>query len=296
MAQKNKIRNILGVTESTFDPSSDSGRSISLIKGSKLGLLALALTLAGQTQAAKSVKLRYNFKPGEVLKYRLNMKSSATFKMPDGQIQKLNMTNYLELSQELIEKTSEGNFRIAVSIDKATQTVNGKNQRIPVPEGQVNILTIMPNGQVTDLTGSSPATSSQNLQMVFPTKSLRKGDTWLQEQTIQHPLPLVTKTEYEVEDLKATFPGYSGKTIFIRSTMGLENTKTPTKEVVKSSTKGSLWFDARKGRIVRSSAKSTFAFELPVTIPDLVPAGSAVKVSLDLKVDIALIGVEKSGK
>jgi hypothetical protein len=153
----------------------------------------------------------------------------------------------------------------------------------------------MPNGQVTDLAGSSPASSAQNLQMVFPTTALKKGDTWLQEQTIQHPLPLVTKTEYEIDDLEATFPGYAGKTIFIRSTMGLENEETPTKEVVKSSTKGSLWFDGSMGRIVRSSATSTFAFELPVTIPDLVPEGSAVNVSLDLKVDIALIGVEKTG-
>lgn len=264
-------------------------------KGRTLGLCTLALLMAGQVEAASSVKLRYNFRPGEVLKYRLNMKSSATFKMPDGQIQKLNMVNYLELSQELIEKTADGDFRVAVSIDKATQTVNGKNQRLPVPEGQVNILTMMPNGQVTDLAGSSPAASSQNLQMVFPTKALRKGDTWLQEQTIQHPLPLVTKTEYEVDDLASTFPGYAGKTVFIRSAMALENTETATKEVVKSSTKGSLWFDSAKGRIVRSSAKSTFGFELPVTIPDLVPEGSAVKVNLDLKVDIALIGVEKTG-
>lgn len=267
-----------------------------MIKGRNLGLISLALLMAGHVEAADSAKLRYNFNAGEVLKYRLNMKSTATFKMPDGQIQKLNMVNYLELGQELIEKTEDGNFRVAVSIDKATQTVNGKNQRLPVPEGQVNILTMMPNGQVVDLAGSTPATSAQNLQMVFPTKSLRKGDSWLQEQTIQHPLPLVTKTEYEVDDLAATFPGYSGETVFIRSNMGLENEETPTKEVIKSSTKGSLWFDAERGRIVRSSATSTFEFELPVTIPDLVPEGSAVNVSLDLKVDIALIGVEKVGE
>jgi len=264
----------------------------------RLASLAVLAAVVGSSPAtaAGAVQLRYDFNPGEVLKYRLNMKSEATFKMPDGQVQKLNMTNYLELGQELIERSADGNYRIAVSIDKATQTVNGKNQRLPVPEGQVNILTIMPNGQVIDLAGSAPAPSSQALQMVFPSKALRKGDTWEQTQALQHPLPLETKTDYEVRDLAARFPGYQGDTVLIESSMALENSETPTKEVVRSSTNGNLWFDAKQGRIVRSSAKSTFQFELPITIPDLVPAGSAVKVALDLKVDIALIGVEKYGE
>ena len=146
-----------------------------------LGLAALTLAVgAPSVRAADAVQLQYDFRAGEVLKYRLNMKSSATFRMPDGQVQKLNMTNYLELSQELIEKTGDGDFRIAVSIDKANQTVNGKNQRLPVPEGQVNIITLGANGQVKQLTGSAPAQSSQNLQMVFPTRALRKGDNWEQ--------------------------------------------------------------------------------------------------------------------
>lgn len=255
---------------------------------------ALALAVAAMPAAAQSVQLRYDFKPGEVLRYRINMKSSATFRMPDGEIQKLNMTNYLELGQELIEKTPDGEFRIAVSIDKATQTINGKNQRLPVPEGQVNILTLEANGQVKQLSSSAPAPASQSLQMVFPLKQLRKGDSWEQTQTMQHPLPIGVKTVYELEDLAAKFPGYASPVAFVRSEMALENSETPTKEVVRSKTKGSLWFDAKNGRIVRSSAKSDFNFELPITIPDLVPAGSNVKVDLELKVDIALIEVVKN--
>lgn len=259
-----------------------------------LGLAALTLAVSAPgARAADAVQLQYDFRAGEVLKYRLNMKSSATFRMPDGQVQKLNMTNYLELSQELIEKTAEGDFRIAVAIDKANQTVNGKNQRLPVPEGQVNIITLAPNGQVKQLTGSAPAQTSQNLQMVFPTRALQKGDNWEQVQSLQHPLPISTTTVYQVEDLAANFPGYQGDVVFVSSEMALENSETATKEVVRSTTKGNLWFDSERGRIVRSSARSDFSFELPITIPDLVPEGSNVKVELELKVDIALIEVEK---
>lgn len=257
----------------------------------------LVFTLACMPLAARAadgVQLRYDFAPGEVLKYRLNMKSNATFKMPDGEIQKLNMTNYLELSQELIEKQADGNYRVAVTIDKATQIVNGKNRRLPVPEGQANLLTLMPNGQVVSLQSSSPAPASQTLQMVFPAKALRKGDSWDQEQSLEHPLPLKTKTSYEIKDVETEFPGYQGKVVYIESQMALENSETATKEVVSSSTKGNLWFDAKAGRIVRSKAQSTFTFELPISIPDLVPDGSAVKVGLELQVEIALIGVEKS--
>lgn len=265
--------------------------------GRHLAIPCLALALgASLVQAQGQTRLRYSFNPGEVLKYRLNMDSSATFKMPDGQIQKLNMTNYLELSQELIEKSADGDFRIAVSIDRAEQTVNGSRQDLPVPQGQVNVLTIKPNGQVVDIQSSTPAPSSQNLQMVFPSRPLRVGDTWQQEQTLQHPLPLSTKTDYELKDMEAKFPGYGFPTVYIKSKMALESSETPTKETVSSSTQGNLWFDAKNGRIVRSRAKSKFAFELPVTIPDLVPEGSAVNVSLELKVEIALMGVEKSEK
>ncbi len=259
-------------------------------------LLALAAGLAVPTaQAADSVVLRYDYRPGEVLKYRLNMKSNASFHMPDGSVEKLNMTNYLELSQELIERLPDANSRVAVTIDKVIQTVNGKNKRLPVPEGQVNILTLMPNGKVVDLQSSVPAAPSQSLQMVFPAKALRKGDSWEQTETMQHPLPLETKTVYEVLDLESRFPGYDGSTVYIQSQMALENSETPTKEVVTSQTKGNLWFDAKNGRIVRSKATSNFNFQLPISIPEIVPDGSAVKVDLELNVEIALVGVEKSG-
>lgn len=275
-------------------PTPSEGRRLSLSYSKSLvpALLAVLL-LPGASNAQESVRLRYDFQSGQILRYRLNMSSNATFRMPDGQVEKLNMTNYLELSQELIEKTDEGNFRVAVTIDKVIQTVNGKNNRVPVPEGQVNIIEMMPNGQVVNIQSSAPATSSQSLQMVFPSKPLRKGDSWDQTQTLTHPLPLETKTEYEVSDLHGSFPGYQGETVFIRSQMALENSETPTKEVVSSRTNGNLWFDAKNGRIVRSKGVSNFTFDLPISIPDLVPEGSNVKLDLQLNVEIALTGVEK---
>lgn len=257
--------------------------------------LALALAaLTGGLQAADSVRLRYDYKPGETLMYRLNLKSNVTFHMPDGSVQKLNTTNYLELKQELIEKTEEGNFRVAVTIDKVVQTINGKTQRIPVPEGQVNILEMMPNGKVVELQSSAPATASQGLQMVFPPSPMRKGDTWDQVESMQHPLPLETSTTYELKDLDSRFPGYDGSTVYIQSQMALANSKNEaTKESVQSETKGNLWFDAKNGRIVRSKGVSNFTFDLPISIPDLVPEGSNVKLDLQLNVEIALTGVEK---
>ena len=258
-------------------------------------LLAALVLLPAQAPGAESVQLRYQYRPGEVLNYRLTMESNATFRMPDGQVEKLNMTNYLELSQELIERTPDGNAKVAVTINRVVQRVNGENRRVPVPEGQVNLLTLMPNGRVVELQSSAPAAASQNLQMVFPSKPLRKGDSWEQTESLTNPLPLETTTEYEVADLSARFPGYQGETVYIQSKMSLENSETPTKEVVQSETKGNLWFDAKNGRIVRSKARSNFSFELPITIPELVPEGSSVKVNLDLNVEIALVEVKQTG-
>jgi hypothetical protein len=242
------------------------------------------LFLCSTVLAAQPVLLQYKFVKDSPLKYKLMMKSRASFSMPDGAVENQNMTSAMELEQELIEKTADGNYRLSVSILNASQTVNGQARQIPVAAGHTQVITMKPSGEVIDDPKTAPAATTQ-LQMVFPTKAVAEGESWEQKSHISEPIPLETATRYTLDKLEAAYPGY-GKTTLIRSSMGIENEKTPTGEQVNSTTKGNLWFDNDKGCIVRSKAASSFKFDLPVNIPGVI--NSTVKVNLDLDIEIQL--------
>lgn len=247
----------------------------------------VVLALSGSAVLAQGeVALRYKFEKNKPLKYRLNMASKAEFTMPDNNVQNLNMKTYIELTQELIEAKADGSFRIAVSIDKATQVVNGQNS--PLQNMPPTLVTMLPNGEIVDAAAASSAPGAQQLQMIFPQKALKEGESWEQEQNIQQPLPLTTKTIYTLAQRSAPFPGYPKAVALIKNQMNLENSTTETGETVTSETRGNLWFDVERGCIVRSKAHSDFSFDLPINIPGMLPEGATVKVKMQLQIEISL--------
>src|SRR5205085_2417736 len=113
----------------------------------------------------------------------------ATFSMPDGAVENQTMTSNMELEQDMVEKQADGNYRVAVTIKKASQTVNGQAKEIPVAAGHSQIITMRPNGEVLGDKSSTLSPSSQ-LQMVFPAKPITEGESWDQKSRISDPIPL----------------------------------------------------------------------------------------------------------
>lgn len=254
------------------------------------GLLVLSiLILAAPVLAQEKVALQYKFEPKEKLKYKLNMTTEAKFQTPDGSTRITSMKNTMELDQELIEKKEDGSFRVAVTITKADQQIDGKPAQLPVPVGNTVLLTMKPNGQVVEGAGEVPAGSQQpQLQMLFPEKPVGTGDTWDQSSKILQPIPLETTTKYVVESMAAEAPGYDGKVVAIKSNMAMENEKTPTGEAVSSKTDGKIYFDTNRGRIVASKASSVFNISIPINLQNILPPNSVVKIDLKIDIDIAL--------
>ncbi len=252
-------------------------------------LLALAMVLvlpAVASAADDAVVLQYKFEKGKPLVYKLVMKSKAIFKTPDGNQRTTMMKTSMIIRQELIEKKPDGSYRVSITVEKGVQEVDGK--KAPLPPIPPSIVTILPNGEIKAATSAS-ANQTQQLQMIFPQKPLKEGDTWVQSQNIDNPIPLTTKTLYKIAQINARYPGYPNRTVLIKSKMKLENAKTATNESVSSQTMGNLWFDPEKGCIVRSKAHSSFKFDLPINLPELLPEGSKVKVEMKLEVEIRLI-------
>ena len=258
-----------------------------------LGLLAVFLIglglIAAPALAQDKVTLQYKFEPKEKLKYKLNMSTEAKFQTPDGSTRTTSMKNTMELDQELIEKKDDGNFRVAVTITKADQQIDGKPAQLQVPVGNTVLLTMKPNGQIVEGASDTPSGSqSPQLQMLFPEKAVGPGDTWDQTSKIQQPIPLETTTKYAVEALAADMPGYDGKVVSIKSNMAMENEKTPTGEAVSSKTEGKIFFDTAKGRIVNSKASSTFNIAIPINLQNILPPNSVVKIDFKIDIDITL--------
>jgi len=249
--------------------------------------LAAFLISTSALVAKEAVKLRYKFVKGKPLRYSLDMQSKAVFTMPDGNVQNLNMRTKIELAQELIEEKADGSYRIAVSIEKANQIVNG--QSTPLQNMPPTLVTMSPTGEITDAQAGTPAAGTQQLQMIFPDKVLKEGEKWQQIQEIQQPLPLTTKTIYSLHKASSRYPGYDKPVALIKNAMTLANSTTETEETVSSETRGNLWFDVQRGCIVRSKAHSKFAFNLPINIPGLTPENATVQVKMSLQIEISLM-------
>lgn len=253
--------------------------------------LFLVLGLVFSTQAfARGIALRFNFEKDKPLKYQLKLASEASFVTPDGQRQDMKMSNFLEITQELIEKKENGDFRVALTINKARQTVNGQDQPLPPGvEGQTQLITMKPTGEMSDMVAQNPAISGGQMQMVFPNRQLNEGDRWEQTQYIERPIPMEMKTLYELSKIETPYPGYPNPTVLVKSRMAMENKPGDDKEAVDSKTQGNMWFDAKRGCIVRSKAISKFQLNVPVQIPGLAPPNSTVKINVKLQVEIQLM-------
>ncbi len=253
-----------------------------------LATLLIAFVAVGMSSAAEPVLLQYKFNEGERLRYTLEMRNKTSYALPDGTKEQQAMTYSMDLSQELIEKKKDGSYQVAVTIDKATQTVDGQVRPVP-PQPGPQIINMLPNGQIAGGVGPNPGAAGQ-MQMIFPVEAIKEGETWEQSGRIAQPLPLETLTKYTLLKSATAFPGH-GDAALIKSAMSIDSPKGEGGEQVSSSTRGNLWFDVKNGRMLRSKASSTFKFNLPIQVPGM-PKAQNVRVDLELDLDIKLTGTK----
>ncbi|MCO4783698.1 MAG: hypothetical protein KC646_15330 [Candidatus Cloacimonetes bacterium] len=243
------------------------------------------LLLLGFVSQSFAVKLQYNYEPNQPLYYALNMENTSSFSSPDGGRKIVKMNTRLKMKQELIEKGPSGEMKVAMTILKAVQTVNGVEKPFSAGINQTQIVRMMPNGKVlstlTQVPGQSPDQSA--MQMVFPTQGLKAGSTWTQIKDIAQPLPVETRTLYKLTKV-------TPKSVTISSIMKLKNTGGDT---VQAQTKGATVFDHLGQKIISSDADSKFQFEIPLKVPGLLPNNSKIKVTLHMKTHINLISKDE---
>jgi hypothetical protein len=248
-------------------------------------IVVAALLFAFGAVSAEPLLLQYKFEKGVPLHYRLEMKSAMTFTMPDGKKEEKTMTSSMDLTQELIEAKADNSYRVSVTIENAKQVENGQEKPFPAMPGP-QLMTMLPSGKVIDAQGPEPGPAGQT-QMVFPSKPINEGESWEQVGRIQQPIPMETTTKYTLDKASIAFPG-GGNASLIRSDMAINSKKGEGGEQVSSTTKGELWFDSAKGRMLRSKAVSNFKFDLPIQVPGM-PTAQVVRANLDLDLNIEFV-------
>jgi len=248
----------------------------------KFFLLVISILFTSNVFA---VRLQYKYEKNVPILHELTMDSASSFVSPDSGKREVKMKTVIRMKQELIEEDAEGNYKVAMTILSAKQTVNGVEKPFPAASNQTQIVRMRKNGKVLSALSQIPGQSpDQNaMQMVFPDEELKAGDTWTQLKDIAEPIPVETRTLYKITRL-------AGEQVTISSIMKLKNTAG---DAVKAQTKGSTVFDAKAGRIVESFADSKFQFEIPLKVPGLLPNNSNVKVTLHMKMKIKEIKEKK---
>jgi hypothetical protein len=240
--------------------------------------IAVVLFFAVMAQVYSGVKLRYNYEKNKPLYYQIKMEQVSSFTSPDSGQKTLNISTEIVMKQELIEKDTEGNMKVAMTVLEAQQTVNGIKKPFSQATNQTQIVTMKDTGTLisvlTPFAGQSPEQNA--MQMVFPEKELTAGDTWTSIKEVAEPIPVETKTLYKITEMNP-------QVVTISSMMRLKNTGG---DEVNASMEGKTIFDHTNGKISRSEADSQFQFEIPLKVPGLLPNNSNVKVTLRIKVEI----------
>ena len=170
-----------------------------------------------------SVTLRYKFRTGQVLNYRLSMDTNGTVTTPSGSGIPIKQHMDMALHQTVKSVSpTDGAATVTTQIDSLSMTLNGQNMQIPAQvQQQVKqavTTTMTPTGKVTAFKTPSGATGivpgmnfnpmdMQNLR-ALPDGPVKTGDIW--NSTFQAPSGFLDAySKYTLNDVSNT----NGKSI-----------------------------------------------------------------------------------
>jgi len=189
-----------------------------------LSMLCLTLLLSAPATIAtgQEVPLALKFAQGDAIQYDVSFSGSGGLRGPDGQLLPLGVRGSLSLSQTVQEVLPDGSGRLSCLLPRAdiTVTMGGEQARFSCANGDIRwyaggrehtppeapgmeklpflevpiLLTMAPNGRVTDFAFDDPALMAKLEQMappgvslgripgtgdqMFPDEPMKVGETW----------------------------------------------------------------------------------------------------------------------
>lgn len=245
-------------------------------------LLAQAAPTLAQTAIANpgDVLLRYAVKVGDQARYKMTMSGTTTIYVAE-QTQQTVITNEMNLTQRVKSRDAGANvITYETKIDSGDMAINGVGSPLPMI-GQVIETTMSDKGEMLAANGANP--NLNNLQLVFPDKAVKVGDTWSVElpPNAQIPVPLTVK--YTVLD----FPVFRN-----RPCAKIESVITSGKgqgEIdgmsLEMSASGTIFFDPARGQVVSNKVGSDMKMVLK-RILEGKPASIITRMQMSVHLDL----------
>ena len=126
--------------------------------------------------------VRFAPKPGSIAVYRLSLRGVTTTAIGDMD-QKIDVDTEMYISQAC-EKVADNRITLVTSIDSGKSNVNG-DVTVPETVGARYQVVMEPSGKILESSQSIGGETTQ-MQIVFPDKPLRVGDSWEQIIPIQN--------------------------------------------------------------------------------------------------------------
>ncbi len=236
------------------------------------------MSLGGDT-----INLEYRMKKGESLEYKTTVESEQTLKEGDQPAVGGNSIMEMSMLQTATDVSGDGVMAVDVTIQAVAMKQNGEPASLPPeqdPSGKKVSMRMKKSGEVVQTSMDLPFS-----QPPFPTRALRKGETWKGDSHI--PVPVLNDRGEQTGTRQVTLTYHYSLWDFRRVdgyecaeiNVSCPETTIPLQEKVeqKISAKGTTYFAWQQGRLVRSEVETTSS----ITAPD-VSIKNHIKVKVQL--------------
>jgi hypothetical protein len=222
-----------------------------LLLGSVLFAFVFSLSVMAQIWPSR-LKLEFKGMPGEVNKYAVSMLVNSEMKKGT---QKANSRMKVDmlLRQKVMGVSVDGTLTVSTVIEEGTSIVNGQKSQIP-NVGQTMLMKITRRGQIANIMGDmSSSIDYKSMQITFPDRELKVGDSWESQVKINPKYPIPMKSKYTIKGFKVV---NGHKCVIIESDINVVPFNKKMSQNLKVKAKGHIYFDYEQGKIVANDMKT----------------------------------------
>lgn len=218
-----------------------------------------------------TINLEYKMKKGEEIRYKTIVDSDQSIKENDV---KQDMKSHLEMVmlQKCNDLAADGSMNIDVIIESGSLKRDGQEEPLP-NVGQVINMTMKKNGEIVKTSVDMPFT-----QPPFPSKSIKKKDTWQEKSTVNIPgraEPITLNYNYILWDFTKA-EGYECAEIKVSCPENRVTLQEGVEQVLSAT--GTTYFSHKEGMLVKSEVET----KTDITAPNNAAVKTHIKVRVEL--------------
>jgi len=241
-------------------------------------LLSVALAVS----AEQPVLLQYNPAPGTAVKYQMNIRGTTVVTAMQ-RVQKTDLETVMKLEQKVTGVDKSGNIEMTTTILDGVITVN--NTPTPFPgTGQVIKVKMAKNGEVIETEGMDQSANFNQMQIKFPAKPIKTGDSWDSNIQPNPQLPIPLSVKYTVLGFE-TVDGY--ECVKLQSNVSSDQGQAGSINLNVKAT-GKIWFAYKAGVMVKNEVTSSMVMVMENDM------GGRKKEKIDTRMNLTLkMGIVK---